>query len=201
MPSGLLTNRCPKVGSFSSSLSRNFCISLASSSTPAEASWKSAASSGSYLSPDSPLSLVQSRTSNSYDAWIGPAAAAGRRISSANAISRSRMFRNVRVSVASALISTLATLGRTAHGRIQGVHVMKYVPTSRQDVADAEFRVETSGREPQPNRHCDHNDDVGRRPAGNAPPQQLCQPPDTRAMRSRLGGAPPTCPVPRASGQ
>ena len=56
MPPGSLTRRLFRVGSFASSLSRNSCIRAASTCTPAEASLKRASSSGSYLSPGSPLS-------------------------------------------------------------------------------------------------------------------------------------------------
>ena len=107
IPSGLLTRPRATTGSLSSSLSRNSCIRSGSSSIPAEASRKSAASCGSNLSPGSPLSLIQSRASDSYDPWIGPAAARGRRCPSSKAVVRSCRFRSVRVSVASALMSKL----------------------------------------------------------------------------------------------
>ena len=65
MPSGSSTSACPVAGSSSWSRSRNCCISTGSSRTPTFASRKMAASSGSYLSPASPLSSVQSLTSSS----------------------------------------------------------------------------------------------------------------------------------------
>ena len=52
--------------------------------------------------------MIQSRNTNSYEAKIRPAAAAGRRAGSSKADSKSRMFSSVRVSVASAFTITLA---------------------------------------------------------------------------------------------
>ena len=105
MPFGSLIRKRASSGSLSTSLSTNSCINSGSSSTPGEASRKSTSNSGSYLSPGSPESVVQSRTSASYDPWIGPAAAFGRRSSSSKAFVRSWRFRSVRVFVNSAFTS------------------------------------------------------------------------------------------------
>ena len=71
-PSGSLTRKWARPGSLTTSLSTSSCIRSGSSSTPGEASRKSASSSGSYLSPGSPESVVQSRMTASYDPCIGP---------------------------------------------------------------------------------------------------------------------------------
>ena len=53
-------------------------------------------------------------------------------------------------------------------GRVEGLQVVHHAPAAGKDLADAELRVEACGRDPHPDGHGQHTDEVRRRPAGHA---------------------------------
>ena len=64
-------------------------------------------------------------------------------------------------------------LRRAAHGGVQRVQVFQHAAAPGEQVADAEFRLDAGRGVSQRNRHRDHDDDVGRGPAGDLSSEEL----------------------------
>ena len=109
---------------------------------------KSAASSGSYLSPGAPLSLVQSSTKQLIGHQDWPRSRGWAQPFTAKALVRSSRFRSVRVSVASAFRSTLANSVERQRPR-QVSPNRDTRPRCWQDVADVEFGLKPTGCKPK----------------------------------------------------